>query len=144
MAKRRRRGGESVAAYFRAKISDQPNLLDDKGSNAILLEMYKNDHPNQTAKAMKKVAGALANTKSIIRKELRGEKTTRSKPVIVVGTAVSSPNLLDSLEELTLPALEEQIDDCLSMAKRMDRAGLEEVIHHLRLARNKVVWKITD
>jgi hypothetical protein len=34
-----------------------------------------------------------------------------------------------------------QIDECLTMAKTLDRSGLEEVIHHLRRARNQVVWK---
>ena len=43
-----------------------------------------------------------------------------------------------------LEMLEEQIDDCLTVAKNLDRTGLEEVIHHLRRARNKVVWKLGE
>ena len=43
-----------------------------------------------------------------------------------------------------LEMLEERIDDCLSMAKGMDRAPLEEVIRHLRHARNMVVWKLGE
>jgi hypothetical protein len=40
-----------------------------------------------------------------------------------------------------LEALEEQIDECLTFAKRLDREGLQDVIVLLRRARNAVVWK---
>jgi tetratricopeptide (TPR) repeat protein len=43
-----------------------------------------------------------------------------------------------------LEALEEAIDDCLTRAKVIDRAGLENVVKLLRRARNKVVWKIGE
>ena len=39
-----------------------------------------------------------------------------------------------------LELLEEQIDDCLSLAKHIDREGLSHVISLLRSARNAVVW----
>jgi hypothetical protein len=39
-----------------------------------------------------------------------------------------------------LEVLEEQIDDCLSFAKRLDKDGLADVIGLLRRARNGVVW----
>jgi hypothetical protein len=38
--------------------------------------------------------------------------------------------------------IEEQIDDCLTAAKHMDREGLDDVIRLLRNARNAVVWKL--
>ena len=41
-----------------------------------------------------------------------------------------------------LEMLEEHIDDALSMAKHIDREGLDSVIKHLRNARNQVVWKL--
>jgi hypothetical protein len=41
-----------------------------------------------------------------------------------------------------LQPLEEQIDDCLSLAKHLDREGLAHVIQLLRRARNEVVWKL--
>jgi DNA-binding MurR/RpiR family transcriptional regulator len=41
-----------------------------------------------------------------------------------------------------LEALEEQIDDCLTVAKHMDRDALDDVIRLLRNARNAVVWKL--
>ena len=41
-----------------------------------------------------------------------------------------------------LDKLEYQIDECLVLAKVLDREGLESVISHLRTARNEVVWKM--
>jgi hypothetical protein len=41
-----------------------------------------------------------------------------------------------------LEQLGEQIDDCLTAAKVLDREGLEHVIRLLRQARNEVVWKL--
>ena len=41
-----------------------------------------------------------------------------------------------------LEALEEQIDECLTMARNLDREELESVIHLLRRARNEIVWKL--
>jgi hypothetical protein len=41
-----------------------------------------------------------------------------------------------------LELLEEQIDDCLILAKHLDREGLDSVIKLLRRARNEVDWKV--
>ena len=38
--------------------------------------------------------------------------------------------------------MEEQIDDCLALAKRLDREGLGGVIHLLRRARNAIILKL--
>jgi len=43
-----------------------------------------------------------------------------------------------------LDALEEQIDECLTLAKNLDREGLANVIGLLRRARNEVVWKMGE
>jgi len=40
-----------------------------------------------------------------------------------------------------LEALEQLIDECLVLAKTLDRESLEDVIQHLRIARNTVVRK---
>ena len=41
-----------------------------------------------------------------------------------------------------LELLEHQIDECLILAKTMDRDALASIISHLRQARNETVWKI--
>jgi hypothetical protein len=38
--------------------------------------------------------------------------------------------------------LEEQIDDCLTAARSLDREVLHNVIGLLRKARNEIVWKL--
>ena len=43
-----------------------------------------------------------------------------------------------------LESLEEQIDECLTLAKNLDREGLSSVINLLRRARNEVVWKVGE
>ena len=43
-----------------------------------------------------------------------------------------------------LDRLEEQIDECLSLAKYLDREHLADVISLLRKARNAVVWKLGE
>jgi hypothetical protein len=40
--------------------------------------------------------------------------------------------------------LEDHIDECLMLAKRLDREGLDDVIKHLRRARNIVVVKLGE
>ena len=43
-----------------------------------------------------------------------------------------------------LERLEEQIDECLTLARTLDREGLSGVIVMLRRARNEVVWKMGE
>ena len=52
-------------------------------------------------------------------------------------TAAKTPVKVSKLE-----ALEQHIDECLHEARLLDKDGLEDVINHLRRARNAVVWKI--
>jgi hypothetical protein len=135
MAKRRRRdGGESISGYFRTIFEKRPSLL-DSGSNKELLEKWLSDHPGIES-VPSNVKQILANLKSVLRKKVRSGKfvpanSTAPAPALAKATTVA----LRSLE-----ALEEHIDDCLSLAKQQDREALAEVIKHLRVARNKVVW----
>jgi hypothetical protein len=121
--KKRRKSG--VSAYFRPIFEEHPDLLDGK-SNKELLQRWHTDHPGY-----KRVPGNvkqnLANLKSQMRKERR-----EGRPGGKAGAPPSQG----------LASLEENIDDCLSQAKTLDRAGLKSVIEHLRAARNLVVWKM--
>jgi hypothetical protein len=57
-----------------------------------------------------------------------------TQPAVPVAPEATGTTKLDELEL--------QIDECLVLAKRVDREGLESVINHLRRARNEAVWKI--
>ena len=131
MAKKTSKSGSSYS-YFKQLFHDHPEWLKEK-SNAVIVAQYKTDHnlPDD-AIIEKKVMNNLANQKSVMRKGQRQRLAAKNpgKPPLV------SSNRLEVLEE--------QIDECLTAAKNLDRTGLDEVIHLLRRARNKVVWKLGE
>jgi hypothetical protein len=138
MAKMRgkRTSGESVSGYFRRIFLAQPELLDRK-SNDMLLERWKADH--RTTEVPNSVRSNLANLKSLLRK--------RRRQGLPLAARVVTLDLTQGVERAGnggLEALEEQIDESLTMARNLDRTGLEEVINLLRKARNKVVWKLGE
>jgi hypothetical protein len=140
MAKTRRRKGQSISGYFRPLLIENPALL-ERNDNAELIEQWKRDHPNDTAKRLRKVRQNLANLKSHLRRQARENPSLATKPAlragdgpVVLGGEVESPGLVN---------LENRIDDCMYLAWRIDRAGLDHVIYHLRRARNEVVAKLS-
>ena len=78
----------------------------------------------------KNIVANLANVKSVLRKKGR----VKSGAKLISVTTAPSAGKLEALEEL--------IDECLTMAKNIDRSGLEHIIGKLRTARNEVVWKL--
>jgi len=128
--------GESTAAYFRRIFAEHPTLL-ESGSNKETLEWWLKDHPG-VKEVPNKVKSSLANSKSVLRKKGR----TRGKREQIERAA--QPNAAAPLRRggLVLEALEEQIDDALTLAKNIDRESLDAVIQYLRQARNLVVWKM--
>ena len=131
MAKKKPKPGSSYG-YFKQLFHDHPEWLKEK-SNAVIVTRFKLDHNlPEDAVIEKTVMNNLANLKSVMRKNQRQRLAAKNpgKPPVV------SSNRLEVLEE--------QIDECLTAAKNLDRAGLDEVIHLLRRARNKVVWKLGE
>lgn len=131
--------GESVSGYFRKILTENRKLL-RRGSNNKLYAMWLQDHPGHTEVPVN-VKQGLSNLKTQLRKKLGkpGPKpaaaATEKKATPIAPTRVRASHS-------GLQHLEEEIDECLNAAKGFDRAGLEKVIHHLRLARNEVVFKI--
>jgi hypothetical protein len=136
-------GEETVSGYFRKVFAEKPSLLFEK-SNAELLERWLKDHPGHSV-VPEKVKANLANLKSQMRKKARlagkGKRGRPPKHHDGAAVAASAPAVSHSSTK-KLDLLEENIDDCLSLAKHLDRDGLENVIKLLRRARNAVVWKI--
>jgi hypothetical protein len=133
---RRRQGKESVSGYFRQIFIERPELLGST-SNQELLARWKADHG--TTDVPNSVRSNLANLKSHLRKRHRLGLSLGGK-VAARGDDVP----LRRASSNGLEALEEHIDDSLTMAKNLDRSGLEDVILLLRKARNKVVWKLGE
>jgi hypothetical protein len=68
----------------------------------------------------------------------RVEAPQANGPVVVAAAPVARKATGGS----KLEGLEFQIDECLILARQLDREGLQEVIGLLRRARNAVVWMI--
>jgi len=125
---RRKRKRSGISSYFRQVFTDHPEWLNEK-SNDPILEKYRLDHGlSADSPVDKSVKSALANIKSIMRKKGRDRGKPKAAP----------------RANVKLGTLEEMIDDCLTVAKTLDRVGLDEIIHTLRRARNQVVWKIGE
>ena len=132
--------GESIQGYFRKIFRENPKLLRTR-SNQELLDRWKADHPWEE-EVPKAVKNGLSNLKSVLRSKKRGRKKKKAETDVASQTglaqvAKATPRKLSALEQL-----EEQIDDCLMAARRVGDPSLEKVVHHLRAARNGVVWQL--
>jgi hypothetical protein len=129
--------GESIAGYFRKVFAEAPKLLKTR-SNAKLLDRWLVDHPG-AREVPDSVKSSLSNIKSVLRSKKRKRRKAKAAGAIAavpVAVAVRQP------KTSVLETLEEQIDDCLTAARKIDKEGLEDVIRLLRKARNAVVWKL--
>jgi hypothetical protein len=133
--------GESISGYFRKVFAANPQWLDSRSNDAVLAQWLA-DHPGET-EVPGKVKQNLSNIKSVLRKKGRKKRGRPKKESLPVQSApVSTETPRKPIKGLD--ALEEQIDDCLSYAKHLDREGLADVINLLRRARNGVVWKMGE
>jgi hypothetical protein len=116
---------ESVAGYFRKVFKKNPKLLWGQ-SNQELLSRWLADHPGQK-EVPDRVKWSLSNIKSVLRKKGRKRKakaqpaqamTTAPRPAEAVPTAAKKA-------ARSLDPLEEQIDDCLSLADALEEAGCD-------------------
>jgi len=135
-AARASKDGESVGGYWRKVLTGNPRLL-GRRSNDELYKQWLKDHPEDT-EVPDRAKNGLANVKSLMRRNRRKKgKGSQEQDAVVASKQSGSSVSLRNLENL-----EEHIDDCLSVAKHLNRDELESVIRHLRRARNEVVMKI--
>jgi len=139
---RGKRGGESVGGWFRETFTANKDLL-KSGTNAEVIVRWLKDHPGQDMDG--RVKGIMANVKSQMRSKfkmgkLRGKKRRKAGAdgaVVGGGTMVA----VKPRTRLSLDDLEGAIDDCMTMAKNINRERLVSVLQHLRKARNLVVYE---
>jgi len=130
--------GGSVSGYFKAIFKENPGLLKST-SNEDIFERWLKDHPGEK-EVPDRVKGILFNVKSKLRKKLRakrGRPRKGAQPTVEEQPAAAAPVRRPATRGLE--SLEERIDDCLTLARSLDREGLEAVIDLLRKARNGVV-----
>jgi hypothetical protein len=132
--------GGSVSGYFKAIFTENPSLVKSTNNEEIFNRWLK-DHPEEK-EVPDRVKGILFNVKSKLRNKLGAKRgrprkevqpTGEGQPAEVAPVRRSAARGLESLEE--------RIDDCLTLARNLDRQGLEAVIDLLRNARNGVVVK---
>ena len=139
---------EGVAPYFRKIFNTHRKLLRTR-SNEQVLKMWEEDHPQYNG-IPDNVKTGLANVKSVMRSKLhkRGGRPPASAAASPQGTttAVAKPHTTPLLStdaaDSGLEKLEIMIDECMTFAHELDIKGLDNVIHALRIARRKVVWKL--
>src|SRR5687767_10680565 len=122
--------GEAVSAYFRRVFAENPRWLDSR-SNDELFKRWLADHPGET-EVPERVRQNLSNIKSVLRKQGRKKTQRAEKGSQPIGATPAEP---PRKKVRNLDALEEQIDECLTLAKNLDREGLAGVIALLRRAR---------
>jgi hypothetical protein len=132
MAKKAGGQGESIGGYFRKLFTENPKLLRTR-SNSYVLGRWLEDHPGYREIPLN-VKQNMANVKSVMRKKRRRRRALADQKLVAQGMQVKR------IPSKGLEALEEQIDDCLTQAKNLDRESLAHVINHLRTARNQVVF----
>lgn len=142
MAKRKRDGSGSWS-YLNKLFDEHPEWLEQR-SNDLILARYREDHGLAADTPIEKaVKNNLANLKSVRRKKLRDAGKPRAvaavKHTAVAVETVASPRRTSKLEDLEL-----LIDDCLTMARNLNRDGMDEIITMLRRARREVVWKMGE
>ncbi len=133
--------GESISGYFRRIFDENPKWLDTR-SNEQLFSRWLADHPGDN-EVPERVRHNLSNIKSVLRKLSRRKVNKQKKegqPALTNSAPVEAPRRAVK----GLDTLEEHIDECLSLAKTLDREGLTNVIGLLRRARNEVVWKMGE
>jgi hypothetical protein len=130
---------ETISGYFRKVFKENPKLLHTR-SNEELLRRWLQDHPGEK-EVPNRVKVGLSNIKSVLRKKAkkRGRKKAQ-QAVPSPGNGAATPRQAAK----GLDHLEESIDACLDLARKLDREGLASVIGLLRRARNEVVWKMGE
>src|SRR3712207_5174902 len=121
MAKvRKRKAGNSSYSYFRTLFEQNPEWLNSK-SNDLIIARYRTDHGlADDAEIEKSVKNNLANLKSVMRKKSR--KGASASAGNASGGGMTGSGRGKSANRLE--ALEEMIDECLTLAKNNDREGL--------------------
>jgi len=135
---------ESIAGFFTPIFAANRILLKTR-SNKKVLAMWLEAHPGYK-EVPENVKSRVANVKSKMRSKLRKRQGKKAVAEVAAGTAKAQSSPLVSADAIDtgLEKLEMLIDECLTMARGLERKGLDNVVGALRIARNRVVWKLGE
>src|SRR5262249_24082585 len=135
--------GENISGYFRNLFEQNRAWLESRSNDDVLAQWLK-DHPDQKT-VPERVKQNLSNVKSVMRQKLR-RKPGRKKGSRPATSSTPTAPITETPRKTIrgLDTLEEQIDECLTFAKSLDRECLANIIALLRRARNEVVWKLGE
>jgi hypothetical protein len=128
--------GESKSAVFTRLFEGRKDLLEIASIDEVL-KLYASATGSTPTLKERQVA---ANIKSKLRKKygLRGRRRRRKARRAMAGAApvavAASPRAVASML-----ALEDSIDDCIYLARKMESARLDDVVRNLRRARNHLI-----
>jgi hypothetical protein len=134
--------GENLSAYFRGVFQENPKWIDTRSNDEVLARWLK-DHPGEK-EAPDRVKQNLANVKSLLRQAQRKKPGRPKKESLAAEPTAATSAAAPRKGVRGFESLEEQIDECMTLAKNLDREGLSSVINLLRRARNEVVWKMGE
>ncbi len=137
MARAKASEGESKSALFKRLFESNPELLKVPSIDEVMKLFEAETGRSATGKDR----GVAANIKSKLRKAhgLRGRRRgrKRGRPVgsgnRAAAVAVAAPRASATL------ALEDAIEDCIYLARKMESDRLADVIKMLRRARNQLI-----
>jgi hypothetical protein len=135
MAKRRKR--KSLAAVFKKYYAEHPEWLEGDG-NAKAIAQFEEDHAGRKANA--KVRQAMYNVKSALNKGetgavRQGGKKAPPRQMAAAARRTARPSA-------PLSVLEAQIDECMFLARHIEKEQMQNVLANLHRARNAVVVMI--
>jgi hypothetical protein len=106
-----------------------------------VFERWLKDHPalKEVPNNIKVLLLAVKTRLRQKRRERRADKAQAAPAAVAPVALPTSPLAATRRVGAGLTRLEEAIDDCLAVARQMDREGLAGVIELLRSARNQVV-----
>lgn len=145
----RPKGGKpSTSGTFKKYFTEKPELLQVTSLDEVI-NRYKQEHPNvEVTPPLRQIA---ANIKSTMKRKMRlsangstkkkrGRPKGSTKAATHTGAVAAAPHTSNA----TLERLEDRIDECVALAKEIDRRGLIHVIRLLRRALNGVVVRIEE
>jgi hypothetical protein len=141
-------GDMNVSRYFKQLFQSRPELLQER-SNEAIYAIWLADHPGHR-EVPKNIQQGLSNIKSVMRREtgspVRGKRGRKPKGYhwgnSENGTISTSSSRGVRTSTRDLETLEVQIDESLSLARKIGTAALELAINHLRMARIQVGLKL--